>query len=191
MSDSHSPRKIKQPYWTLLPTVWPRQSPTFIHSTRPSLFACNKSRKDITCIKKLSFRNVLVCLHSPQLLWSAITARCPAVTLRPHQLLGQMVSSRCLPQHYSRCSASGSVLIPGQSTVQSYTSFACTAPLCQLASLHLCTVASHVFVTLRCSESVQRLHKESTTFLQLHFSPDTSMIFSMPLLLFKFQQPSH
>lgn len=152
--------------WTFLPSVWPRWSATFIHSTRLSLFMCSNSRKHITRIKKLSFRNILACLYPPQLLWSAIIARHPAVTLRPHQLLGQMVSSRCLPQYNSCCSASGWVLIPGQNTGPSHPSFAYTAPLCQPASLHLCTVASycvhylpHAFVTLRCSESKQRLHK--------------------------------
>lgn len=143
MSHSHPPREIKQPSWTLLFIAWPGRSPTFIRSTRSSLFTCNKPKKHIACIKKLSFRNVLACLHSPQLLWSAISARHPAVTLGPHLLLGQMVSSRCLPQHYSCSSASGSVLIPGQSTVHTHPSFACTAPLCQPASLHLCTVASY------------------------------------------------
>lgn len=160
-SHSHSPRKMKQPSWTLLPIVWLRQSPTFMHSTRPSLFTCNKSRKHTTCIKKLSFRNILACLHPPQLQWSAVIARCLAVTLRPHQPLGQMVSSRCLPQHYSCCSASGSVLIPGQSNcavppllcIHCPSLSACIPPSMH-SSILWCALSPHVFVTLRCSESV-------------------------------------
>lgn len=81
--------------------------------------------------------------------------------------------------------------------MHTHPSFACTVPLCQPASLHLSTVAPYcvhylpMFVTLRRSESVQRLRKESARFLQLCLSPDTSTMIPMPLLLFKFQQPAH
>lgn len=72
--------------------------PSYIQSVLPCTHVRSPGQH-ITCIKKLTFRNGLACLHPTQLLWSEIIARYPAVTLRPHLLLGQMVCSRCSPQH--------------------------------------------------------------------------------------------